>query len=68
MKYITHLVSHDPSKIILIWWFAAQETFLYTHYLISLWPGWSKTLKHALPPQGLHPHLYCPRLAFDLLE
>jgi len=21
-------VSHDPSEIILIWWFAAQETFL----------------------------------------
>ncbi len=25
---LQYLVSHDPSEIILIYWFAAQETFL----------------------------------------
>ncbi len=28
MESLQSLVSQDPSEIILIWWFAAQETFL----------------------------------------
>jgi len=41
-------VSHDPSEIILIWWFAAQETFMiiinvekrdYFYFRILWWIG-----------------------------
>jgi len=47
-----NFVSHDPSEIILICWFAAQETFLIIinvkNSCIYLWKHWSNIFYDSL--------------------